>query len=168
MEHDQPSPVGSASQVAQQPRSPAIHVTNQITWQQTVHTDHSSRHPGEQPHLLVISPTSFWANPKSAVSSTLVDAITKPHLACANTNMNVSSATAITLRPHVPTRTPINKHKLDTPLCHYTITLIVRLLNHCLVTTSRFQSWLHWCTLLSFIFQPKVRTRAQGYCSARA
>ena len=33
---------------------------------------------------------------------------------------------------------------------------------------SRFQSWLHWCTLPSFIFQPKVDTRAQGYCSARA
>ena len=72
--------------------------------------------PGKQPHLPVTSPNPLWANPKSAVSSTLVDARTKPHLACANTNMNVSSATAITLRPRVPARAPINKHKPDTPL----------------------------------------------------
>ena len=55
-------------------------------------------------------------NPKFAASSMLVDARTKPHLACASTNTNVSSATAITQRPRVPVRAPINKHKLDTQL----------------------------------------------------
>ena len=55
-------------------------------------------------------------NPKSAVSSTLVDARTKPHPACANTDMIDLSATAITQRPRVLARTPINKHKPDTPL----------------------------------------------------
>ena len=59
---------------------------------------------------------SLLVNPKSAVSSTLVDARTKPHPACANTDMNDLSATAITQRPCVLARTPINKHKPDTPL----------------------------------------------------
>ena len=77
-------------------------------------------------------------NPKSGISSMLVDARTKHHLACANTETNVSSATAITQRPRVLARALIkNKRKPDTPLqpevlhCHYTITLIVHLLNHC-------------------------------------
>ena len=122
----------------QQPRSPAINAANQVTWQQTVHTPTSPFvPPGKQPHLPVTSSIPLRANPKSAVSSMLVHARTKPHLACANTNINVSSATTITLRPRVPARAPINKHKPDTPLqsevlqCHYTITLIIRLLNHC-------------------------------------
>ena len=80
------------------------------------HIDQFFRPPCEQPQLLLTSPTPLRANPKSAVSSSLVDARTKPHLACPNTNMNLSSATAITQRPRVPARAPINKHKPDTPL----------------------------------------------------
>ena len=102
------------------------------------HTDQSFFvPPGKQPHLPVTSSIPLRANPKSAVSSMLVDAKTKPHLACANTDMNVPSTTTITLTPRVPARAPINKHKPNTPLqpevlqCHYTITLIVCLLNHC-------------------------------------
>ena len=80
------------------------------------HTNHSFRPPGKQRHLPITSPTPLQANPKSAISSMLVDARTKPHLACANTDMNVSSATAITQRPLVPARAPINKYRPDTPL----------------------------------------------------
>ena len=79
------------------------------------HTDQSFRPPGKQPHLPVTSSIPLRAKPKSAVSSMPVDARTKPHLACANTDMNVSSATTITLRPRAPARAPINKHKPDTP-----------------------------------------------------
>ena len=121
----------------QQPRSPAIHAAKQVTWQQTVHTLTSPFvPPGKQPHLPVTYSIPLRVNPKSAVSSMLVDARTKPHLAWANTDMNVSSVTTITVRPHVPAKAPINKHKPDTPLQpevlrrHYTTILIVRLLNH--------------------------------------
>ena len=82
-----------------------------------VHTDQSFRPPGKQPHLPVTSPNPLRANPKSAVSSMLVEARTKPHLPCANTETNVSSAPTITLKPRVPARAPINKHKPDTPEC---------------------------------------------------
>ena len=65
------------------------------------HTEQSFVPPRKQPHLPVTSSIPLRANPKSAVSSMLLDARTKPHLACANTDTNVSSATTITLRPRV-------------------------------------------------------------------
>ena len=98
-------------------------------------------------------PNPLRANPKSAVSSTLVDSRTKHYLTCANTHTNVSSVMAITLRPCVPARAQINKHKPDTPLqpllfamslC--TITLIIHLLIHCFghyVTVSILVTLVH-------------------------
>ena len=80
------------------------------------HTANPFVPPGKQPHLPVTSPTPLLANPKSAVSSTLVDTRTKHHQACTNTDTNVLPATAITQRQHVPARAPINKHKLNMPL----------------------------------------------------